>query len=532
MTTTTADAVVIGAGPNGLVAANVLAERGWDVVVLEAASSPGGAVKTSELTIPGFHHDHFSAFYPLGAASPVLQALRLEEHGLRWLRSPLVAVNPTPDGPTAVISTDIEVTAASLDRFAAGDGEGWRRLYQRWCELDPHLIRALLDPFPPVRGGLGIARALQRSGGLAELARFARFALLPVRRMGEENFDGAGGALLLAGNALHADLVPESTLSGIYGWLLSMLGQQVGFPVPEGGAGQLTAALVKRLAAHGGEVRCGQRAVAIDVRDGRVRSVTTAEGSTVTARRAVLADVSAPALYLDLLPSAVVPSRVMGDIKTFEWDTSTVKVDWALRQPIPWSADECRLAGTVHLADSVDHLSDVGHALATRRIPAHPFCVVGQHSMTDPTRMPAGAETAWAYIHVPQRPADDAGGDGITGDWASGDGELLASRIEAVMESRAPGFRASVLGRHVYTPASMQAEDANLVGGALAGGTSQLHQELIFRPTPGLGRSETPVHGLYLASASAHPGGGVHGACGHNAARAAIWHGRLRRFQG
>lgn len=515
-----ADAVVIGAGPNGLVAANVLADRGWDVVVLEAANEPGGAVRTGELTLPGFRHDLFSAFYPLAVASPVLSSLHLEDHGLRWRRAPLVLANPTPGGPTAVISPDVDATAASLDRFAPGDGAAWNRLYDQWLHLSPHILNALMAPFPPVRSAAALMRRLAEDGGATEILRFARFALLPARRMAEEVFAGEGGALLLAGNALHTDLMPESAVSGIYGWLLAMLGQQVGFPVPEGGAGRLTDALVARLVKTGGEVRCGQAVVGIDVGDGRARGVRTAGGETVRARRAVLADVDAPSLYLDLVGRDHLPRSLIEDMGGFEWDTSTIKVDWAMSAPIPWADAECRRAGTVHLADSVDHLSDVAHALATRRIPVRPFCVVGQQSMIDPTRMPAGAETAWAYAHVPQRPKGTRHDD---------DSDRLVARMESVLEANAPGFTDRIIGRHIFTPASMSETDSNLVGGALAGGTAQLHQQLVFRPFPGLARSETPIDGLYLASASAHPGGGVHGACGSNAARAALHHAALRR---
>lgn len=523
------DAVVVGAGPNGLVAANTLADRGWEVVVLEAGAEPGGAVRTGELTLPGYHHDLFSGFYPLGFASPVIAGLHLEEHGLRWLRAPLVLANPTPGGPTAVLSQDLDATAASLERFAPGDGDGWRRLYRRWRRLDPHLLRALMSPFPPVRPASRVLARLVRDGGLTEVARFARFAVLPVRRMAEEHFAGEGGALLLAGNALHADLVPESSVSGIYGWLLAMLGQQVGFPVPEGGAGRLTDALVRRLEAAGGAVRCGARVDSVVVRDGRARGVRLAGGGEVTARRAVIADVDAPTLFLGLVGEAHLPRPFVEDLRHFQWDTATVKVDWALSAPIPWRDEECRRAGTVHLADGIDHLSDVAHALAVREIPARPFCILGQYAMTDPSRMPPGCETAWAYVHVPQRPRRDAAGAGVSGDWAGGDAERFAERIEAEVEARAPGFRRLVVGRHVFSPPSMQAADSNLVGGAIAAGTSQLHQELVFRPVPGMARTETPVAGLYLGSASAHPGAGVHGAPGHSAARAALWHATAGR---
>src|SRR6266566_7140141 len=295
----TPDAIVIGSGPNGLVGANLLADRGWEVLVLEAQPDPGGAVRSGELTEPGFVHDRFSAFYPLAAASPVIRGLGLEEFGLRWRHAPIALANPTPDGGCAVLSTDVDETAASLDNYAPGDGAAWRALYARWQRVGRHLVEALLTPFPPVVAGGRLAAAV----GPRDWASFARFALLPVRTMAEETFAGSGAALLLAGNTLHTDLGPEQTLGGFFGWVLASLGQEHGFPVPEGGAGRLTDALVR---------------------------------------------------------------------------------------PLPWSAEPARRAGTVHLGDSLDHLSEVAAQLATGRIPAKPFVLVGQMTTRDPTRSPPG----------------------------------------------------------------------------------------------------------------------------------------------
>ncbi len=259
------DAVVIGAGPNGLVAANVLADAGWSVVVLEAQSEPGGAVRTAELTLPGFHHDVFSAFYPLAVASPVLQSMGLEHHGLRWCRAPVTLAHPTSDGRCVYVADEVGETAASIDSYHPGDGDGWRRLYGRWEEVDEPLLGALLSSFPPLRHGLRLARTL----GPAGLLRLARLATLPVRTLAEEEFAGAGGGLLLAGNALHGDFSPESTLGGFFGWLLACLAQQNGFPVPEGGGGQLADALVRRLQSRGGTVECDAPVTSIEVRHGR-----------------------------------------------------------------------------------------------------------------------------------------------------------------------------------------------------------------------------------------------------------------------
>ncbi|MFK0171656.1 phytoene desaturase family protein [Streptomyces sp. NPDC090306] len=524
------DAVVIGAGPNGLVAANVLADAGWSVTVVEEQAVPGGAVRHDEGVRPGFVHDLFSSFYPLAAASPVLAALRLDREGLRWTHAPEVLAHPLVDGRCAVLSRDLDVTAASLDAFADGDGAAWRELHDVWDGLRQNVLGALFTPFPPVRAATGLARRLRTAGGL----RLARSLLLPVRRLGEEEFHGEGGRLLLAGNALHADLSPEAAGSGGFGWLMSMLGQTYGFPVPVGGSGALTSALVRRLESRGGRVLCGRRVVEVVVRGGRAVGVRTAEGETVAAARAVLADVSAPALYGELVDAAHLPGQLLADLGKFQWDFATFKVDWALDGPVPWRAHEASTAGTVHLADGVDELTRFAAQIAQHLVPDRPFALFGQMTTTDAARSPRGTESAWAYTHVPQRITGDAGEEGLTGRWDEREQNLMADRVERQVERFAPGFRSAVLARRVLAPATLESLDANLHGGAINGGTTALHQQLVLRPTPGSGRPETPVAGLYLASASAHPGGGVHGAPGANAARAALRghrHASLSRAQ-
>ncbi|GGY99854.1 phytoene desaturase family protein [Streptomyces poonensis] len=512
------DAVVIGAGPNGLVAANLLADEGWSVEVLEEQDEPGGAVRHDDGVHPGFTSDLFSAFYPLAAASPVLSRLRLDRHGLRWSHAPRVLAHPLSDGRCAVLGRDVDDTAASLDAFAAGDGAAWRDLHDIWERLRPDLLNALFTPFPPVRATARLAARLRAAGGL----RLARSLVLPVRRLGEEEFRGEGGRLLLAGNALHADLAPEAAGSGGFGWLMSMLGQTYGFPVPEGGSGALTAALVGRLRERGGVLRCGTRVVRVEVRQGRALGVWTADGEPVPARRAVLADVSAPALYGGLVDRDRLPAQVLDDVRRFQWDFATFKVDWALDGPVPWQAAGAAAAGTVHLADGVDELTRFAAQVAMRQVPDRPFALFGQMTTADPTRSPEGTESAWAYTHVPHEVVGDAGEEGLTGVWDHKEQEVFADRVEQQVERFAPGFRSRIRARRVLAPPTLQAMDANLHGGAINGGTTALHQQLFFRPLPGTGRPETPVKNLYLASASAHPGGGVHGAPGANAARAAL----------
>jgi phytoene dehydrogenase-like protein len=512
------DAVVVGAGPNGLVAANLLADAGWTVEVLEAEDEPGGAVKSDRGVHPAYVNDLFSSFYPLAAASPVLSALELDQEGLLWAHAPHVLAHPLLDGRCAVLDRDRQVTAASLETFAAGDGRAWERLCLTFDRLGEDLVGALFAPFPPVRAGARLAARLRGAGGL----RFARSMLLPVRRFGEEEFEGEGGRLLLAGNALHADLPPEAAVSGGFGWLMSMLGQTYGFPVPVGGAASLTTALMDRLAKRGGTVRCGERVTEIIVRGGRAVGVRTARGEGIPARRAVLADVTAPALYGELVPAEHLPARVFEDLRRFQWDFATFKVDWALGGPVPWTAPEAASAGTVHLAEGVDALTRFAAQIATGLIPDRPFVLFGQMTTADATRSPAGTESAWAYTHVPHHVKGDAGPDGLTGRWDPAEQERMADRLEEEVERYAPGFRDRVRARRILAPPTLQAANSNLRGGAINGGTTSLHQQLVFRPLPGTGRPETPVRGLFLASASAHPGGGVHGAPGANAARAAL----------
>lgn len=512
------DAVVVGGGHHGLVAAAVLADAGWDVCLLEAQDEVGGAVRSAELH-PGFVADRFSAFYPLSAASPALRALGLEEHGLRWTHAPSVLAHPPrPDVErAAVLHRDVDDTAAGLDREHPGDGEAWKRLFEQWCHIEEPLLRTLFATFPPVRGPLELLRRI----GTAEALRMARFAMLPATRMGEELFGGESAKLLLAGNTAHADAPLTAPVSGVFGWLLAMLGQHHGFPVPVGGAGELAAALARRARAAGAVIRTGQPVARIVVRGGRAVAVDTAAGARIRARRAVIADVSAPALYTRLLPRDAVPVRILDDLERFTWDTPVVKIDWALRSPIPWRAEGVAGAGTVHVGADGPGLVRWNADLDTGTLPRSPFLLVGQMTTADPSRSPAGTESAWAYTHLPR---------GVTG---SDLADELARRAEAVVEDYAPGFGELVLHRSVARPADLEAADANLGHGAVNGGTAQLFQQLVFRPVPGLGRAETPVGNLYLGSAAAHPGGGVHGVCGLLAARAALadhgWAGPVRR---
>ena len=507
MSRDSADAVVIGAGHNGLVAAAMLADAGWDVLVLEAAPEAGGAVKSAEL-FPGYTSDLFSAFYPLSVASPALRALHLEDHGLQWTHAPAVVghAQSVDDDDAPVIYRDIDRTAADLERRAAGDGERWRALFDQWLQIKDAVLSTLFSPFPPVRGPLHLLRSL----GAADALRLAHLLLLPAGVMAEQLFDGDAARLLLLGNAMHADVPIDAAGSGVMGYLLIMMAQDGGFPVPVGGAGQLAAALVNRARSAGARIDCGQQVDAIEVRGGRAVAVRTTGGSTVDVRRAVVADTSAPHLFHDLLPVDVIPAGMSRARSRFTWDTPVLKLNYALDAPIPWRSKNLGGAGTVHVGADHDGLIRWMADLNTGTVPLHPFLLVGQMTTADPSRSPAGTESAWAYTHLPRGMSDDASA------------EQLAVAVDMVLEKYAPGFTDHVIGKAIQRPSDLEASNANLHAGAVNGGTSQLFQQLIFRPAPGLGRAETPVENVYLGSAGASPGGGVHGVCGRNAARAAL----------
>jgi phytoene dehydrogenase-like protein len=500
------DAVVVGAGHNGLVAANLLADAGLSVLVLEANATVGGAVRSDESVAPGFVTDLYSAFYPLAAASPVIKSLELNRWGLTWSHAPGVLAHVFPDDRSVLLSRDRAVTAESVSQFSAADGQQWISLLEQYERIADPMLGAVLQPFPPVRSALSLLKRL----GTADALRFARFAVTPVRQFAAEQFHGPGAGILFAGNALHTDLGPDNAGSALYGWLLCMLGQTVGFPVPVGGSGRLSGALSARAQSTGVEVRTGCAVEEILVHDGQVTGVRTVDGDTV-ATTTVLADVGALALFRDLVGARHLPARMVRDLAHFQWDAPTLKLNWALREPVPWTAAEARGAGTVHLGVDLDGLTRYSADLNTRTIPTQPFLLFGQMATADATRAPAGAESAWAYTHLPP-------GRTLTDDEVA----EHAERVQATVERHAPGFGDRVIARTVQGPRELEATDANLVFGAVGGGTSSIHQQLIFRPVPGLGRPETPIDGLYLASAAAHPGGGVHGAPGANAAHAAL----------
>lgn len=490
------DAVVIGAGPNGMVAAARLARRGWRVLLAEAKDRPGGALDSLPLTLPGYLHDVGAAFFPFADDSPAFRELDLPGAGLRWLNAPRESCHPAPDGTSVAISRDVEQTAASFRQ----DGPAWRRLAAWRRAMGDRLVPALVGTLPGFRPALGL--------GLKDLSRLAANSLQTSAGWARGRFRTEAARRVVPGLGLHVDLGPHDAAGAGLGLVLALLAASPGFRVPAGGARAITAALLRRFEEAGGVLRLGSPVRKVLVRQGRAVAVRTAAGEEIAAGHAVVADVGAPALYLRLLDRARVPGWIRRSMTRFRYGWGTFKLDWALAGPVPWSCPEARQSAVVHAGDSIDDLTRFTREVRAGALPSNPYLVIGQQSLADPGRAPAGGHTLYAYTHVPSR---------IEGGWEA-EREAFADRVERRIEVLAPGFRRLIRARAVHAPPDLEAMNENLVGGDLGGGSARLSQQLFFRPVFPYFRYRTPVRGLYLASASTHPGAGVHGACGWNAA--------------
>jgi phytoene dehydrogenase-like protein len=493
------DAVVIGAGPNGLTAAATLARHGWRVLVLEAKARPGGAVYSEELTRPGYLHDVGAAFFPFADHSPAFRALDLAGAGLSWGNARFESTHPAPDGSCAAIARDADLSAQTF----GSDGPAWLRLARWQAAMGERLAAALLAPLPSLVPALRLGPRNLVKLGLAGLRTPAAFA--------RRHFRTEAARRVIPALALHVDLGPEDFAGTGLGLVLALLAAGSGFRVPVGGAKAITTALLRRLEEAGGELRLNTHVDAIIVRGRRAVAVRTG-GHEVPFRRAVLADVTAPSLFLRLLPARAVSGWVRRSARRFRFGWGTFKMDWALAGPVPWSADAARESAVVHTGDSLADLIAFTRQVRRGELPDNPYLVIGQQSLADPSRAPPGHHTLWAYSRVP--PA-------MPGGWPRYR-EHFADRIEERIEGLAPGFRSLILGRSVQAPPDLEAMDENLVGGDLGGGSARFDQQLFLRPVFPYFRYRTPVNGVYLASASAHPGAGVHGACGYNAALMAL----------
>ncbi len=462
------DGVVIGSGPNGLAAAIVLARAGRSVLVLEAEERIGGGTRSSELTLPGFLHDVCSAVHPMAVASPFLRTLPLHEHGLKWIHPPYPLAHPFDDGGAAILDHSIEKTCQSL----GVDGNAYRKLVGPLEAQWDLLAETILGPIGVPKNPL-------------VMARFGIHALQPASRLARSSFKSESARALFAGLAAHSVMPLGAWGTSAIGLVLAGAAHVKGWPIPKGGSQQIAEAMASYLRSLGGEILTGTR----------VRSLKDLPPS-----RIVLCDLSPRGLLQ--IAGENFPSGYRRALAKFRHGPGVFKVDWALRGPIPWLAEQCRQAGTVHLGGTLSEIARSEREPWRNEISERPFVLLAQPSLFDPSRAPAGCHTAWAYCHVPNGSEYD-----------------MTDRIEAQVERFAPGFREQILARSTRSPAQMERENSNLVGGDITGGANTLRQ-LFLRPTRRL--YATPMKGLFLCSASTPPGGGVHGMCGYHAAMRAL----------
>jgi phytoene dehydrogenase-like protein len=462
------DAIVVGSGPNGLAAAIRLAQSGKSVVVLEAADVAGGGMRTSELTLAGFHHDVCASVFAMAACSPFFSTLPLEQHGLEWVFPPAVLAHPFKDGTAALLYKPVDQTTSTL----GADGRNYRALMGDFAEHATDLVKDALAPFHfPRRPFL--------------FARFGLRAIRPASSLARAYFKTEHGRAFFAGLGAHSMIALEYAASSAVALVLAIAGHAAGWPLARGGAQELAAALVRYLESLGGKV----------ITNSRIDSL-----EQLPPAQLVLLDVT-PRQFIKLAGDRL-PSGYRSKLERYRYGMAAYKIDWALNHPIPWRAAECAQAGTVHLGESLQEISESERAPWHGQVSARPYVLLTQPSLFDPTRAPAGKHTAWGYCHVP---------NSFKGD--------ITQSIEDQVERFAPGFRDCIAARSVMTPADFEQHNANLIGGDIGGGAALLSQ-LFLRPTASMYR--TPLKGVYLCSSSTPPGPGVHGMCGYFAAEAAL----------
>lgn len=462
------DAVVVGSGPNGLACAIELAREGWVVAVLEAADSVGGATRTAELTQPGFRHDIGSAIHPMAVGSPFLSGLPLSKYGLEWISPEVALAHPLDDGTAVLLLRSVKATAESL----AKDSTQYRRFMKPMVEHWEGLARDILAPMH-----------MPRHPWL--IFTFGLRAMRSVEGLAESMFVDQRAGALLAGMGAHSIMPLDKLGSAAIALVMCITGHAVGWPMARGGSQSIADAMAAHLRSLGGEIFTGSRVDSLD---------------SLPEARAVMLDIT-PRQFLSLAPG--MPQRECGRMGNYPYGPGVFKVDWALESPVPWKAADCLRSATVHLGGTLKEIVAAESAVFRGQHPEHPFVVLAQHTLFDPTRAPEGKHTAWAYCHIPH---------GSTVD--------MTDRIESQIERFAPGFRQRILARRSMAPADLESENANLVGGDISGGLNTLKR--IFRPGFGHGPYGTPLKSVFLCSSSTPPGAGVHGMCGYHAARAAM----------
>ncbi len=514
---TTFDAVVVGAGHNGLAAAVVLATAGWSVLVVERNDEPGGAVRTAEVTLPGFRHDLFATNLNLFAGSPFFAEFGddLTAHGLEFAPTDKPFSSVFPDGRFIGVSTDLDATLAMVGAAAPADAEAWAALAERFGRVAPHLF-PLLGTTIPSAGALKALVSGSRDLGLSWPLDLARLVLQSSREFVEEHFESPEVQALCASWGMHLDFPPDAPGGALFPFLETFAAGSNGMVLGKGGARTMIDALVSLLKSLGGEVRTGSPVAAVTVDGERATGVELADGERIAARRAVVANLTPKVLFGGLVPDALLDPRFRRRVRAYKHAPGTLMVHLALDDLPNWNAgSQVREWSYVHIGPYLEDMSLAYQRAVGGTLPERPTLVVGQPTVVDPTRAPDGKHILWIQVRmVPAEIRGDASHEIETTDWAEAK-ELYADRVIRLIEEHAAGLSTTILGRHVLSPIDLEAYNPNLIGGDSLGGSHHPMQFFGLRPFPGWTKYRTPIDGLYMCGASTWPGAGVGAGSGY-----------------
>lgn len=516
MSAKTYDAVVIGGGHNALAAAIHMAKRGMAVALFEQSDKLGGAIRTKEVTLPGFRHDLYAMNLSLFAGSAFMREYGelLTAHGLALAPATDCFASTFPDGRWLGVSTDVAANAERIAAFSTTDAARWRQMSEEFGELAPHYFALLGAPMTPAALG-SVALTATRKLGRARALEAARLLVSSPREFLEANFASTHVQATLAPWAMHLDFPPDASGGALFPYLEAMADQAFGMALGRGGSSSLADALAGAFASLGGVARSGARVTKVETAAGRAVAVRLADGEVVRASRAIVASVT-PSGLLALLSGTTGRRATDAALAAFRHGPGTLMIHLATSSLPPWAAGaELQRFAYVHLAPTLGMLGAAYEAAMAGHLPAEPMVVVGQPTAVDPSRAPQGRHVLWLQVRVvPGTVRGDAAGEIAAGRW-SAVGEAMADRVIAIIERYAPGFAATILARTVHTPDDLEAANANLVGGDSLGGSHHLRQNFLFRPAPGMARHTTPVEGLYMVGSSTWPGAGVGAGSGY-----------------